>query len=104
MCELFTLDKLLKIMPRRIAAKVKEKRPEVLEETAEWADDIWESLDWWYEVVPNKEKVKKPHKFVKLSQSEISSKQSKVSDRDLERNEKRNKSDKFKFDKTKIQC
>ena len=74
MCELFTLDKLLKIMPRQIAVKVKEKRPEVLEETAEWADDIWESLDWRYEVVPNKEKVKKAHKFVKLSQSEISSK------------------------------
>ena len=103
-CELFTLDKLLKIMTKQIAVKVKEKRPEVLEETAEWADNIRESLDWRYEVVPNKEKVKKPHKFVKLSQSEISSKQSKVSDRDFERNEKRNKSDKFKFDKTKIQC
>ena len=29
------LDKLLKIMPRQIAVKVKEKRPEVLEKTAE---------------------------------------------------------------------
>ena len=38
-CELFALDKLLKIMPRQIAVMVKEKRPEVLEKTAEWADD-----------------------------------------------------------------
>ena len=53
--ELFALDKLLKIMPRKIAVKVKEKRPEVLEKTAKWADHIWDSLDWRYEVIPNKE-------------------------------------------------
>ena len=103
-CELFTLDKLLKIMPRQIAVKVKEKRPEVLEKTAEWADDIWDSLDWRYEVMPNKDKVKKLHKFVKPLQSESSFKHSNVNDREPEKNEKHNKSDKSKVDKMKIQC
>ena len=103
-CELFALNKLLKIMPRQIAVKVKEGRPEVLEKTAEWADDIWNSLDWRYEVIPNKDKVKKLHKFVKPLQSEISSKNSKVNDREHERNEKQNKRDKSKVDKSKIQC
>ena len=50
-CESFALEKLLIIMPRQTAVKVKEKRPDVLEKTAEWADDIRDSLDWWYEVI-----------------------------------------------------
>ena len=39
-CELLAFDKLLKIMPRQIAVKVKEKRP---------------GLDWQNEVIPNKD-------------------------------------------------
>ena len=103
-CELFALDKLLLIMPRQIAVKVKEKRPEVLEKTTEWADDIWDGLDWRYEVIPTKDNVKKLHKFVKPLQSESSFKHSNVNDREPERNEKHNKIDKSKVDKLKIQC
>ena len=55
-CELFAMDRLLKIMPKQIAIKVKEKKPNALETAAEWADDIWESLEWRYEVVPSKDK------------------------------------------------
>ena len=74
-------------MPRQIVAKVKEERPEVLEKTAEWADDV----RWRYEVIPNKDKVKKLHKFVKPPLGESSSKPSKVSDRQLEWYEKETK-------------
>ena len=48
--------------------------------------------------------MKKFHKFVKPPQSESSSKYSKVNNREPERNEKQNKSDKSKVDKSKIQC
>ena len=48
--------------------------------------------------------IKKIHKFVKPLQSETSSKNSKVNDREHERNEKQNKSDMSKVDKSKIQC
>ena len=46
-------DKLLKIMPRTISSKVKERRPDTLEDTAQWADDSWESLGWNYDILPN---------------------------------------------------
>ena len=54
-CESFVMDRLMKIMPKQIAIKVKEKKPDALETAAEWADDIWESLEWKYDV-PSKDK------------------------------------------------
>ena len=40
-------------MPRIISSKVKERRPDTLEDTAQWADDSWESLGWNYDTLPN---------------------------------------------------
>ena len=48
--------------------------------------------------------MKKLHKFVKPPQSESSSKHSNANDREPERNEKQNISDKSKVDRSKIQC
>ena len=37
--EFIAMEKLMKIMPKQIAVKVKEKKPETLEQALYWADD-----------------------------------------------------------------
>ncbi len=57
--EWFAADCLLRIMPRQIASRVRERRPDKLEDTAQWADDYWVSLNWDYRIVPNANKQSK---------------------------------------------
>ena len=85
-------------MPRRIAVNVKEKRPEVMEKTTEWAHDIWDSLDWQYEVIPKDNISLSSHCKVKVVPSN-----QKLMIVNL-KGMKQNKSDKSKVDKSKIQC
>ena len=59
LCELIAIDKMVKIMPRKIATRVKERNPGCLNEASELADNVWESLDWKYDMVQNKDKVLK---------------------------------------------
>ena len=40
MCELIAMEKLMKIMPKQIAVKVKERKPKTLEQALYWADDV----------------------------------------------------------------
>ena len=59
LCDLIAMDKMVKIMPRKIATRVKERNPGRLDEASELADNVWESLDWKYDMVQNKDKALK---------------------------------------------
>ena len=59
LCDLIAMDKMVKIMPRKIATRVKERNPGCLDEASELADNVWESLDWKYDMVQNKDKASK---------------------------------------------
>ena len=59
LCDLIAMDKMVKIMPRKIATRVKERNPGCLDEASELADNVWESLDWKYDMVQNKDKALK---------------------------------------------
>ena len=50
------MGKLLRELPKQISSKVKEQKPENLMQAAKWADDIWEGMDWNYQVVQGKNK------------------------------------------------
>ena len=53
------MDKMVKIMPRKIGTWVKERNPGGLDEASELADNVWVSLDWKYDMVLNKDKALK---------------------------------------------
>ena len=59
LCDLIAMDKMVKIMPRKIATRVKERNPGCLNEASELADNVWESLDWKYDMVQNRDKALK---------------------------------------------